>query len=195
MLKLDWKNGSYLLVLRTHAITNWQNTKDGYPHLNTKANQQWFPRHQKHLLATTVKIDWESAIRKEFPLQVSSVQHSRGRVWCEHKRNSFVSWLRVLSLSVFLSNCQYRKQINDINRNYIKRASDNNNLWGFQTFLSVSSYLPRLFDELHSNLHERHHVRTAFKGKEEYINQEKNERTNEWMNKNLGRICNTAYYK
>ena len=115
------------------------------------------------LSTTTVKINWESAIRKEFALPVSSVQHSRGRVCCKHKRSFFVSWLRVLSLSVFLSNCQYRKQINDINRNYIKRATDNYNLWGSQTFLSVSSYLPRLFDEHHSNLHGRHHVRTVFK--------------------------------
>ena len=115
------------------------------------------------LSTTTVKINWESAIRKEFPLPVSSVQHSRGRVCCKHKRRFFVSWLRVLTLSVFLSNCQYRKQINDINRNYIKRATDNYNLWGSQTFPSVSSYLPRLFDGHHSNLHGRHHVRTAFK--------------------------------
>ena len=62
------------------------------------------------LSTTTVKINWESAIRKEFPLPVSLVQHSRGRVCCKHKRSFFVSWLRVLSLSVFLSNCQYRNK-------------------------------------------------------------------------------------
>ena len=163
MLKRDRENDSFLL-LPGSAITKWRNTKDWFPHLNTKAGQQRFPQHQKHLLAATEKIDWESAIRKEFPLRVSLAQHSRGRVCnCEHKRSSLVSWLRVLSLSVFLSNCQYRKQINDINQNYIKRARDNNNLWGSQTSLSVSSCLPRLFDEHHSNLRGRHHVKTAFK--------------------------------
>ena len=43
------QNDGSFLVLWTHAIIQWCNTKawKQYPHHNTKANQQWFPWHQK----------------------------------------------------------------------------------------------------------------------------------------------------
>ena len=43
------QNDGSFLVLWMHAIIQWWNTKDWkqYPHHNTKANQQWFPWHQK----------------------------------------------------------------------------------------------------------------------------------------------------
>lgn len=85
----------------------------------------------------------------------------QGLLWTQEKFLCFLTaGFEFISVLVQLP---VPKQIDDINRNYIKRARDNNNLWGSQTFLSVSSYLPRLFDEHHSNLHGRHHVRTAFK--------------------------------
>lgn len=161
MLKRDRENDSFLL-LPGGAITKWRNKKDWFPHLNTKASQQRFPQHQKHLRGN----DSEDRLAKCDQKRVSATSlfsaafKRHGLLWTQEKFLCFMAaGFEFISVLVQLP---VPKQINDINRNYIKRARDNNNLWGSQTFLSVSSYLPRLFDEHHSNLHGRHHVRTAF---------------------------------